>query len=280
MPEQTARSVQLPRQAHDRVRPLIQASRMRGHLALVYEALEERRPGQIYVDDAANPRSAIVCGASGFFFAFGEPDDSLLSQVIRRFWKAGDDDNYTTLFGSSPAWTIPLKRAFAPYHAEGETRLAFELKSPPEMPNLPNGFTLQPITAALAQSILDGSGTDQYGIDPWFIRTAGGAEAYAAYSLGLALVQGGCIASICGMCGMGGGEVELEVGTVPAFRGRGLATIVSAAFMQQCRDRGLQPAYSCSRDNYPSIHVAHKLGYVEIEEIHGYRLFDPHSSGT
>jgi predicted GNAT family acetyltransferase len=73
---------------------------------------------------------------------------------------------------------------------------------------------------------------------------------------------------------MGGGEVEMEVGTVPAFRERGLATVVSAAFMQRCLARGLQPAYSCSSDNDPSIHVAHKLGYVEIEEIHGYRLYN------
>ncbi len=275
MPDQAAQPFQLPRQAYDRVRPLIQASGMRGHLALVYEALEERRPGQIFVNDAENPRTAIVCGASGFCFALGEPDEALLGQVIRQHWKAGMDENYTTLFGSSAAWTVPLKRAFSPYHAQRESRLAFELKSPSETPVIPGGFALQPITAVLAQSILDGSGTDHFGIDPWFIRTAGGAEAYAAYGLGLALMQGGCIASICGICGMGGGEVEPEVGTIPAFRGRGLATVVSAAFMQECLARGLKMAYSCSSDNYASIHVAHKLGYIEIEEIHGYRLFEP-----
>jgi hypothetical protein len=42
--------------------------------------------------------------------------------------------------------------------------------------------------------------------------------------------------------------------------------------MHQCQSRGLLPAYSCSSDNYPSISVAHRLGYAEFEEIQGYRL--------
>jgi GNAT superfamily N-acetyltransferase len=248
---------------------------MRGHLALVYEVFEKRRRGQIFVDNPASPQTALVCSASGFFFTFGRPDDRLLRTVIAHFWRSGIDLNYTTLFGSSSAWNIPLQRAFAPYGAQRESRLAFELKSPPAAPVIPAGFTLRPISAALAQSILDGTGTGNFGIDPWFVRTTGGAQAYAALDLGLALMCNDQIASLCGVCALGNGEAELEVGTVPAFQGRGLATIVSAAFMQQCQARGLRPAYSCSSDNAPSIAVAHKLGYLEIEEIHGYRMSDP-----
>ncbi len=266
--------LELPLQDIKKVRPLIQSSGMRGHLALVYEIFEGRRNGQVFVDDQNDPQTAILCNPAGFFFAFGRPDDAVLNQLIWRFMKTGPDENYTTLFGSSSAWNTPLERAFAPYRVECQKRLAFELRSMPEEPAIPPGFTLQPITASLADSILDGSGTGGFGIDPWFVRTAGGAEAYAALSLGLALVQNGQIASLCGVCGLGDGEAELEVGTVPAYRGRGLATIVSAAFMWQCHARGLQPAYSCTSDNAASISIAHHLGYVEIEEIHGYRLYD------
>lgn len=269
--------IELPIQAIRNIRPLIHSSGMHGHLALVYEVLEGRQPGQVFVDHMENPLTALVCSASGFFFAFGKPNKSMLEALVCRFMKRGSDENYTTLFGTNPAWNAPLQRVFAPYGAICERRLAFELKSMPEESTIPDGFTLQPITARMAHSILDGSGTDGYGIDPWFVRIAGGAETYAALNLGLALVPAGQttspqIASLCGVCGLGGGEVELEVGTVPAYRGRGLATIVSAAFMHQCRERGLRPAYSCSSNNAPSIAVAHRLGYVEVEEIFGYRL--------
>jgi hypothetical protein len=260
--------------AFDQIRPLIRASKMRGHLALVYEVLEGHRPGLIFVDSSDLPHTAFLCSSSGFFFAFGEPDQTITDDIIVRFWHPGQDENYTTLFGSSPAWNATLQRAFTPYGSRLERRLAFELKSMPELPTIPEGYSLQPITAGMAQSILDGSGTGGFGIDPWFIRSAGGPQAYASLNLGLALVCEGSIASICGICGLGGGEAELEVGTVPDQRQRGLATIVSAAFMHQCRERGLHPAYSCSKDNNPSISVAHRLGFVEIEEIQGYQLYE------
>lgn len=269
--------IELPTYAANKIQPLIHESGMRGHLALVYEVLEGRQPGQFFVDRLEDPLTALVCSASGFFFAFGKPNERMLETLVCRFMKKGIDENYTTLFGSSPAWSAPLQRVFAPYGAICERRIAFELRYILEEPAIPDGFTLQPITARMAQSILDGSGTDGFGIDPWFVRIAGGAESYAARNLGLALVPAGHtdspqIASLCGVCGLGGGEVELEVGTVPAYRGRGLAVIVSAAFMHQCRERGLHPAYSCSSNNAPSIAVAHRLGFFEIEEIFGYRL--------
>jgi GNAT superfamily N-acetyltransferase len=267
--------LELPLRSVEKIRPLVHASGMRGHLALVYEVFEGRRGGQVFVDQLAHPHTALLCGASGFYFAFGEPNEIMLNALIMRLMKTGPDENYTTLFGSSPTWNDPLQHAFEPYKAQREKRLAFELFSMPEEPAIPHEFALQPINARLAQSILDGSGTGGFGIDPWFVRSAGGAETYAALGLGLALIQNGQIASLCGVCGLGGGEAELEVGTVPAFRGRGLAAIVSAAFMWQCQARGLQPAYSCGSDNIPSIAVAHRLGYGEIEEIQGYKLYEP-----
>jgi hypothetical protein len=259
----------------DLVRPLVQKSGMRGHLALVYEVLEGQNPGLVFVNRQTDPRTAFICGSSGFFFAFGEPDEAMIDEIIVRFWNPGQDSNYTTLFGSSPAWNAAMQCAFASYGSYTEARLAFELKSMPAVPQIPKGFTLRPISAALAQSIYDGTGTDGFGIDPWFIRIAGGPEAYASMNLGLALVREGMVASIAGVCGLGGGEVELEVGTIPAYRRRGLAIIVSAAFMHQCQEHGQHPAYSCASENYASISVAHKLGYVEMEEIQGYRLYVP-----
>lgn len=265
---------ELSRSSYHQVEPLIRASGMQGHRALVFEVLEGRLSGQVLCDRPDNPNTAFVCGSSGFFFAFGRPDEPLLREIIERFWRPTMDHNYTTLFGSTPAWNEPMQLTFAPVGAQRESRLAFELHTMPPAPQIPTGFSLQPITTQLARSILDGTGTGSYGIDPWFVRIAGGPEAYASQGLGLALVCEGQIASICGICGMGGGEVELEVGTVPAYRGMGLASMVSAAFMQQCQERGLIPAYTCSSQNHASVAVAHKLGYREVEEIHGYRLYE------
>ncbi len=266
---------ELPLDQYDRVRPLVQQSGMRGHLALVYELLEHRVNGQIWVNDQTHPETALICPQNGFYFVFGKPDEECLAPEINRMWadQPAMHENYATLFGSNPNWTGPLQRLFDPLGAPMVSRLAFiQQTATPDLPP-PPGFFLEPISESLGQSILDGSGTHSFGIDPWFIRIAGGPAAYAANELGLALVKNGQIASLCGFCGWGYGEVEMEVGTVPAFRGQGLATIVCAAFMRQCQQRGLQPAYSCQAGNHASIAVAHKLGFVEIEAIQGFPLF-------
>ena len=39
------------------------------------------------------------------------------------------------------------------------------------------------------------------------------------------------------------------------------------------RALGGQPAYTCSSQNAASVAVAHKLGYVEVEEVRGYILY-------
>jgi GNAT superfamily N-acetyltransferase len=192
--------------------------------------------------------------------------------LVEQFWKQNLSLNYATLFGSAPDWEV-LLRHIAPPGSRPEARLGFELRHSAPQPVIPEGLSLAPISARLAQAILDGSGTAGFGIDPWFIRVAGGPEAYAADGLGLALMDGDQIVSLCGVCGLGGGEAEMEVGTVLSYRGRGLAPIVCAAFMDQAKSRGILPAYTCSSDNPASRAVARKLGFVQNEEIYGYRLY-------
>jgi ribosomal protein S18 acetylase RimI-like enzyme len=260
-------------QFYNQVIPLVRASGMRGHLALVYELLEGRMPGQVYVDSIVNPRTSLVCNSNGFYFAFGKPDEDMVGPLVERFWALNQREIYTTLFGSSPAWDDSLQRLCSSLGAGRETRLAFERRNQPIQPPVPEGLTLHPITVQLAERILDGTGTSGYGLDPWFIRVAGGPTAYASLGLGMVLLDGDLMVSMCGVCGLGSGEAEMEVGTIPGYRGRGLAPIVCAAFMEQCHARGLHPTYSCSSQNTPSIAVAHKLGFVEVEEIHGYRLY-------
>lgn len=257
---------------YERVMPLVLASGMRGHLAFVYEVIEGLKKGFVYVDHPENPSTALICNKTGFFFAFGEPDEETVRPVVLELWQNRHWPHPTTLFGSTAAWSHVLSKILEPLGANPLTRIGFELHEALPAPPIPLGYTLHPITIELARSILDGTGTSEYGIDPWFIRICGGAEEYAAFGLGLAIVCDGQIASLCGFCALAKGEAELEVGTVPTHRGKGLAVIVGRAFMDQCRMRGYNPIYTCTSTNHASRIVARKLGYVEVEEVTGYDL--------
>ena len=272
--------IELAPEDFESVLPLVKASGMRGHLAFIYAVLEKRHPGRVFVDDLSLPQMVLFCNLTGFYFAFGVPNQDLVRLKIAE-WLAGPmSQELTALFSCSPAWNALLSDLLP--HAPSGARLAFEQKAPGAAlsdwrARIPDGFSVQPITADLARSIVDGTGTGGYGIDPWFIRIAGGPQAYAEQGLGMAVVEdaGGQIASICGFCALGNQEAEMEVGASPAYRGRGLAALVSAAFIEQCLQAGWHPAYSCNRDNLPSIGVAHKLGFMEVEEIQGYSLSSP-----
>jgi RimJ/RimL family protein N-acetyltransferase len=68
------------------------------------------------------------------------------------------------------------------------------------------------------------------------------------------------------------GDVEIAVGTVESFRGRGLAKAVCGAAIQHCLDSRLSPQWSCLVDNVASIRLAQSLGYELGEE---YTVFFP-----
>jgi hypothetical protein len=260
------------------VLPLLRACHLHGHLAFAHALLENRQSGQIFVDTPTAPGSTLVCSDSGFYLAFGDQQVAGLDETVQALRSAPRAEANSVLFGTSPAWDRVLTRAFAPGGARPVRRLGFEYLPSGGRPPLdwreylPAGLHAEPLSARLAEGIVDGSRTGGFGIDPWFIRVAGGPQAYAAAGLGIALLDGEQIAALCGYCGLGNGEAELEVGAVPAYQGRGLATLASAAFIEQCALSGWKPVYTCASDNQPSIAVAHKLGFSEVEEIIGFQI--------
>lgn len=75
------------------------------------------------------------------------------------------------------------------------------------------------------------------------------------------LVDGSAVA-VCACSRLPGEATEAGVETHPAFRGRGHAATVTAAWAQVMRDRGVAPLYSTSWDNRASQRVAAKLGLI------------------
>src|SRR5579883_1340467 len=228
-----------------RLLPLLERCPMRGHRALLYAVVEGRQPGALLVDNRENPRAALICNYSGFYFALGEPHEeeigAFLPELLFRYLTAEP----TSLFATTEAWRDALR----PLFSEEVSRIAFDFQRDVYEAAaragrlLPPGFRLEPLDARWAAAIAsDARGRD--GLDPWFIRIAGGPEGYASAGLGVCAVQEERVESFCGYCGIGGGEVELEVGTARAFEGMGLATAACLAFLADCLAKQLRPAYS------------------------------------
>lgn len=251
------------------VEPLIEASGMKGHLALIHAVFDGAQHGKVFVDDTRQPRAALVCNLSGFYFLFGEIDRVAFERFLPELLSQHLTDEFTSLFVLSPV----MRAALDPLFTQRTARIALLNLDRSRYPSnwqkrLPEGFRIEPLDAHIAQRFVN----EDIGLDPWFIRIAGGPDAYVATGNGLCLMHGETIASFCAECAVGGNEIELEVGTAPAYRNRGLAEIVCSAFIEDCLARNLTPAYSATSDNAPSLRLAQKLGYTQPEEIHGYVL--------
>ncbi len=78
-----------------------------------------------------------------------------------------------------------------------------------------------------------------------------------------AMISGGQAVSICSSSRRTAHVAEAGVDTVPEFRGRGYAALVTAAWASAIRSAGITPVYSTSADNHASQAVARKLGLRE-----------------
>ncbi len=148
-------------------------------------------------------------------------------------------------------------------------RTTFEFRPTAAAPPLnwrelaPPGFAIRRIDSDIATRLdVDLKAALGYS---WFNDVWGGIEGFIQGGFGFVAEFDGSdglrLASNCRQWGSPDGIAPIQVSTRAVFRGRGLATLVSSAFIEECLRRGLTPEYSCESDNYASIALAAKLGF-------------------
>lgn len=71
--------------------------------------------------------------------------------------------------------------------------------------------------------------------------------------------------------------IEIEVGTDPKHRKKGLATVASAALIEDCLDKGKYPSWDAA--NLESVKLARKLGYILLGPYDTYYIKNKHLKG-
>lgn len=234
-----------------------------GHLAFAHAVLDGVMPGTVVVDDAVVPTGAIILNDCDFHVAAGRAPRSEVAGLVREAVtanKAGRGE----IWCSTPEWADALRPHFPTGKWRNEYHPPTEL--PAERP-LAAGYSIQPIDARLAGRFAED------GVDPWVIEIWGGIDAFMEKTFGFAAVtEEGRLAAFCTFCGIGGGEVEIEIGTSAEHRQKGLAFATGRAFMAEAMRRGIIPAWTCATENEPSAKSADALGYRYFRKVEGFPI--------
>lgn len=88
-------------------------------------------------------------------------------------------------------------------------------------------------------------------------------EDFLEHGIGICIMNGDEVASICYSACVVDGLAEIDIVTRDEYRGMGLAVVAAQSFMAECIRREITPTWDCFVNNAASMKLASKLGFVE-----------------
>lgn len=225
--------------------------------ALVHAVIDGSSPGRIFADDSASPSCALIAMEGAFSYLGGTPvseeDAQALVEYIFTDLLPNAQEKELVLFAFNSLARVRLEPLLAKRGVITIYRKIFAF-NPQKFAAL-SGWRTQIHTGA-ALRLIDSEIASQYPqfqplVDPSTRR------------FGVCLIENGRILSHCSAVAVGGGEAEVDIFTEEDCRGRGLAAITAAAFIEECQKRGLTPAWACWPYREDSYKLAKKLGFEE-----------------
>jgi RimJ/RimL family protein N-acetyltransferase len=234
--------------------------------------------GTVLVDDLQAPRRGCIWNQQDTLLLAGDPGkdtfagafndvlrDELIPDAHARFIPG------LALYIDRPAWRQQLDPLLADMQPAWRRRYAFRCDGLPQdwRGQLPRGYTLHRLDATLlAQTAQDNHGA----LLGWILSFWPTTRLFLHNGVGFCIRKGDALASWCLSVYAGDNALEFGVATVEAYRNQGLATLATAACLDECLQRGLTPQWQCDAANQPSLAVARKVGFVRARAYNVYHL--------
>ncbi len=222
----------------------------------VIDMVLEGIAGSAYVDQPSNPQVVMLAYADLVAIA-GDPFHPAAEDLIQSIpFEKG-------ILSASQEWDAQIKKVLGEQIVELE-RFAFTDQSLNRehlqtiLAHRSADYLLRKIDATLAEKIL----TLPAPISEDHVHNYGSIEQFLTYGVGYCLLDEEEIVSIASSYGSCSKGIEIQINTIPAYRGQGLAAVVSAALMDDCLGRGLAPHWDAA--NSTSARLAERLGYTPL----------------
>jgi GNAT superfamily N-acetyltransferase len=226
--------------------------------------------GKILVDDPQRPTAALL-GANHRFFVTGCADNAAFVRDLVEYFdetiypvgRAAGASAFTLTYKSQD-WQRAVEAAFADKYLLADTRFYLECSGTDLdwRAMIPPDCSVEPVTADLLQR--RGLGNMSALVEEMQSERAS-VEEFLAASFGFCMLCGDQITGWCLSEYNTGQRCEVGIETAEGYRRQGIATILTAALLEQAFEQGMQRVgWHCWTRNRPSLATALKAGFREV----------------
>lgn len=254
---------------YEEVRPLFEELEWN---LIVTAVFEETCPGDIYVDNCENPRTALIVSPEGYYLAGYAHDDEFNRELTQLFDEKiipekikGGEENISLNY-SPPIWEDKIGIILgdkAPVKVHGYY-YRFEKLRVDWREMIPPGFSMVQIDEDLLRR------TDLKNIGEvlhWVRKKWNSAEDFLERGFGFCLLCEDTIVSWCLADCVSGNRCEIGVETDEDYQRRGFATATVAAAVEYClSQRFTEIGWHTGTTNVGSYKTAEKVGFERVLE--------------
>lgn len=239
------------------------------HLA-VASVLAGTTPGNVYVDDAGAPGSALL-HTGGRFYLAGSPGDEAWRRALRAFFldRARPPEAHMEGWGAfaiytGTGWQPAVREVVAGCDHTPLARLYLELDTTRagQHPPLPPGFRLRPVDRELLAEQDLGRLAE---LREEMVSECPSVAFFLEHRFGVCLESEGRLAGWCLSEYDAGARSEVGIETAPEHRRRGLGTTLALALAAEARARGIaRLGWHCYQGNEASVATALRAGFRQV----------------
>jgi RimJ/RimL family protein N-acetyltransferase len=229
--------------------------------------IEGNRPGKIYVDNMADPKTAFAWAKSSEYALVGSHKNdafnlSLQRLIAEKITQETKKHNITfsVLFYYPDIWNEKIDTVLRNFAARKSFRWRFTFRKLKVSwkDRIPSGYNIERIDKKLlkAASLRNVDRINDLIVFKW-----GSIDDFLREGFGFYLVNENNIVSWCISGNNCKNKCEITIGTHEKTRNRGFATLVASAFAEYCVSEDITPSWHCGIENLSSIAVAEKVGF-------------------
>jgi RimJ/RimL family protein N-acetyltransferase len=257
----------IEQEEYEKLRPI--TARLTGVNLNIAAVLDGNCPGEVYVDDIAQPRAAYLISGDGHYLA-GSSGNHAFNRALNA---ALPRDHYFVLFCDPTLWEGALPLVLKDTYAVPAARRYYTLaghKIPDWQARIPDGLWMERICPEfLARGFTNSDDVVGWILDGWH-----SVEAFLAEGFGFCLVRDGEIVSWSLVDYVHGDRCEMGIRTAWDYRRQGFGTLTAAATAAHATARGFSTiGWHCWANNVGSIGVAENVGFRKTVD---YEVFINH----